>query len=286
MQQILSFFREERFFYTLEPPLLGENRIDDFLFKTRRGFCEHYASAFVFMMRAAGIPARVVAGYQGGEKSPLDNYWLVRQLDAHAWAEVWLPGQGWVRADPTSMVAPERIERGASELANQPAYWGNTGLGVLRHSSFRWLHSLRNMADYVNYRWYRDVLGYDSSRQEGFMRRLLGDSSLLRQLGLMGCILALLAGLSLAWALYGGRQHQHRVDVLYRRYCKRMERRGYARQPNETPQHFAQRLAKEQPKLAKEAIAIAKVYNALRYRPASQHHHALEKRLKQLARGW
>jgi protein-glutamine gamma-glutamyltransferase len=89
----LGHFRSEAFFYTLKPPLLGENSVDDFLFVSRRGFCEHYASAFVVLMRAAGIPARVVTGYQGGELNPLGDYWIVRQRDAHAWAEVWLAGR-------------------------------------------------------------------------------------------------------------------------------------------------------------------------------------------------
>jgi hypothetical protein len=108
----LAMFRNEDFYYTLRPPLLGANAMDEFLFDSRRGFCEHYASAFVFLMRAAGVPARVVAGYQGGELNPVDGYLVVRQSDAHAWAEIWLAGKGWVRFDPTAAVAPSRIEQG------------------------------------------------------------------------------------------------------------------------------------------------------------------------------
>lgn len=283
VRHVLDFFREERFFYTLEPPLLGEQRIDDFLFRTRRGFCEHYAAAFVFLMRAAGVPARVVAGYQGGEKSPLDDYWLVRQLDAHAWAEVWLPGQGWVKVDPTSAVAPDRIERGASQIASQREYWGESGLGTLRHGNYRLLRSLRNFADFVNYRWYRDVLGYDTASQEGLMRRLLGDSNLLRRLLVMGGALAVLGGLALAWALYGERRRQHPLDRLYRRYCQRLARRGVKREAGEGPQDFARRVARERPALAEEAAEFAKLYVALRYRPQGRHDKVLEKRLRRLA---
>ncbi|HSN70061.1 MAG TPA: DUF3488 and transglutaminase-like domain-containing protein, partial [Steroidobacteraceae bacterium] len=109
---VLRMFREQEFFYTLEPPGLAADAVDDFLFNTRRGFCEHFASAFTFLMRAEGIPARIVTGYQGGTFNPFNGQLLVRQSDAHAWSEVWLEGQGWVRVDPTAAVAPDRIERG------------------------------------------------------------------------------------------------------------------------------------------------------------------------------
>ncbi|MEL7372926.1 MAG: DUF3488 and transglutaminase-like domain-containing protein, partial [Pseudomonadota bacterium] len=109
--RVLSHFRNEPFFYTLSPPPLGRNSVDEFVFETRRGFCEHYASAFAFMMRAAGVPARIVAGYQGGEINPLGGFLTVRQSDAHAWTEIWISNRGWVRVDPTAAVAPQRIEQ-------------------------------------------------------------------------------------------------------------------------------------------------------------------------------
>jgi transglutaminase-like putative cysteine protease len=112
VEAVLQRFRRENYVYTLNPPLLGADAVDDFLYGSRAGFCEHYAGSFVFLMRAAGVPARVVTGYQGGELNPLDGYVTVRQSDAHAWAEVWLPGRGWVRIDPTAAVAPERVRRG------------------------------------------------------------------------------------------------------------------------------------------------------------------------------
>ena len=112
VDRALAMFGAQPFRYTLQPPLLGRDSVDDFLFGTRAGFCEHYASAFAVLMRALGIPARIVTGYQGGERNPVDGYWLVRQADAHAWAEVWLAGRGWVRVDPTAAVAPQRIESG------------------------------------------------------------------------------------------------------------------------------------------------------------------------------
>jgi transglutaminase-like putative cysteine protease len=121
----ITRFNSEGFVYTLEPPLLGPNGVDDFLFDTRKGFCEHYASSFVFLMRAAGIPARVVTGYQGGEPNALGGYTIVRQSDAHAWAEVWLKQRGWVRIDPTAAVSPERIQNGLSAaMPDSPALPG------------------------------------------------------------------------------------------------------------------------------------------------------------------
>ena len=130
--ELLRKFRNEEYHYTLDPPRLAENAVDEFLFDTRSGFCEHYAAAFTMVMRAAGVPARIVTGYQGGEFNPLGGYLLVRQSDAHAWSEIWVAGRGWLRVDPTAAVAPDRIERGipasvcgcagaGADLGGQPA---------------------------------------------------------------------------------------------------------------------------------------------------------------------
>lgn len=285
INRVLSWFREEKFFYTLQPPALGDERVDDFLFRSRRGFCEHYASSFAFLMRAAGIPARVVVGYQGGEQSPLGDYWMVRQMDAHAWVEVWLQGQGWVRIDPTAAVAPDRIERGAGQLANQREYWGDSGLSAVRYGNYQLFRQLRSMADYVNYRWTRDVLGYDNESQDSLMQRLLGDSSLLRRLGVMLALMAVFTSLVLFWALRGERREQHPLDKLYRRYCQRLAKEGVLREAGEGPQAFALRVARERPKRAAEAEEFAKLYTALRYRPPGSRDKLLEQRLRRLARG-
>ena len=124
---LLELFRTRSFSYTLRPPLLGANSIDEFLFSTRQGFCSHYAGAFVFVMRAAGIPARVVAGYQGGEYKPADRVIQVRQFDAHAWAEIWVPESGWVRVDPAAAVSPERIREGLEKaVAGEGSFFERT----------------------------------------------------------------------------------------------------------------------------------------------------------------
>jgi transglutaminase-like putative cysteine protease len=149
------------------PPLLGANAVDEFLFDTRSGFCEHYASAFVFLMRAAGVPARVVAGYQGGELNPVDGYLVVRQSDAHAWAEIWLAGEGWLRVDPTAAVAPSRIEQGI--VAALPA--GEPLPGIIRIDA-DWLRDLRNRWEAANNTWNQWVLGYNPQRQREVLSRL------------------------------------------------------------------------------------------------------------------
>lgn len=285
VRYVLEWFRKEPFYYTLEPPPLGGNRIDEFLFETRRGFCEHYASSFVFMMRAAGIPARVVVGYQGGEKSPLGSYWQVRQMDAHAWAEVWLPGRGWVGVDPTAAVAPERVEQGAQGLADDVAYWGGSGFGLVRYGNYKLFRQARQMIDYVNYRWQKDVLGYDTEDQASLMRRLVGDASLLKQLGMMAGILAILAVGLLLWALYGHRRRGHPIDRLYLRYCRRQARAGLIRAPGESPYDFARRVALSRPAEAERADQIARVYVSLRYREGKADDTVLIRRLRRLT-GW
>ena len=167
MNRALNLFRNQLFFYTLVPPELGRNPIDEFLFETRRGFCEHYASAFVFLMRAAGVPARVVTGYQGGEINPLGDYMIVRQSEAHAWAEVWLAGQGWVRVDPTGAVSPARIEAGIA--AAMPP--GEPVPSAVR-GDFQLLKQLRFGLDAVANSWNQWVLGYTPDRQSKFLSRV------------------------------------------------------------------------------------------------------------------
>ena len=162
--RVIAMIRTQPFVYTLEPPALGRDSVDEFLFDTRRGYCEHYASAFVVLMRALDIPARVVTGYQGGEINAVDDYLEVRQRDAHAWAEVWLAGEGWVRVDPTAAVAPDRIERGAAEAFEAVQGFGGQGsliADLLRRTRFNW--------DAVGNAWNQWILAYNADRQSGLL---------------------------------------------------------------------------------------------------------------------
>ena len=173
IDRVIAMIRSQGFVYTLEPPPLGRESVDEFLFDTKRGYCEHYASAFVVLMRALDIPARVVTGYQGGEINPVDGFLEVRQRDAHAWAEVWLPGQGWLRVDPTAAVAPDRIERGAAEvLAEAQGFAGFKVFGgpgswlsnLLQKTRFNW--------DAIGNTWNQWILAYNADRQSGLLSGL------------------------------------------------------------------------------------------------------------------
>jgi len=164
---VLAKFHEEEYFYTLQPPALGSNPVDRFLFNTRQGFCEHYASAFAFMMRSAGIPSRIVLGYQGGEINPIGGHLIVRQSDAHAWTEVWLERYGWYRVDPTAAVAPERIEYGTrgATLDGIGETWGFS-------APSQFLQDLTMTWDALNAKWNEWVLGYGPDTQNKFMEWL------------------------------------------------------------------------------------------------------------------
>ena len=156
----IDFLRAGHYVYTLEPPRLGVNSVDEFLFDTKAGFCEHFASAFVFLMRAAGVPARVVTGYQGGDVNPVDQIVTVRQSDAHAWAEVYLRSRGWVRVDPTAAAVPGRISSGLERTVPE-----GEQLPLLMRPQLKWLRSLRYQWEALSYKWNIWVLGYDPQRQ-------------------------------------------------------------------------------------------------------------------------
>jgi protein-glutamine gamma-glutamyltransferase len=261
IEAVLRMFREQNFYYTLTPSRLDLNSVDDFLFNTRRGFCAHYASAFTLMMRAAGIPARVVTGYQGGEYNRLGDYYIVRQSDAHAWSEVWLRGRGWVRIDPTAAVAPERIERGTAGLgADQPF-----AQRMMRDNA--WLADVRFAWDAVNTLWRENVLQFSSQKQEQLLEWLgIHEPDWHWLAGLLGAGLFLaLALLSLVLARELRFHTRDPVQRGYARFCHRLERRGLKRASHEGPLDFLARIARERPDLAGECEPIAGLYIRLRY---------------------
>ncbi|WP_294266131.1 DUF3488 and transglutaminase-like domain-containing protein [Propionivibrio sp.] len=256
----LLFFRQEAFFYTLRPPLLGQNAVDDFVFGTRRGFCEHFASAYVVLMRAAGVPARVVAGYQGGELNPVDGYLTVRQSDAHAWAEIWLDDQGWVRVDPTAAVAPSRIEVGIE--AALPA--GDPLPALVRIDS-ELLRDLRNRWDAANNTWNQWVLGYNPQRQREVLSRLGLNEPDWRN---MTAALATLCGIALllvTWWTLHQRTTTPPAQRAWQRFCKRLARLGIVRAAWEGPLDFASRVARERPELAALTSEAASHFADLHY---------------------
>lgn len=236
---VLRYFREQQFRYTLEPPALGRNAMDEFLFGSRAGFCEHYASAFVILMRGAGVPARVVTGYQGGEINPVDGYMTVRQSDAHAWAEIWLKGQGWLRVDPTAAVAPNRIEQNFARNLPQGGLAGAIGLNPAARS---WLASLRFNWDAVNNGWNQWVMNYSRDKQTSLLQSLGFHQPDWRTLaGLLG-IGAAVAMALLAWPLLMERRRVNPLAAVYGQFCQLMARKGLGRAGHEGPRAYRMRL--------------------------------------------
>jgi protein-glutamine gamma-glutamyltransferase len=258
---VLGFFRVGGFAYTLRPPQLGDNSVDDFLFGTRRGFCGHYASAFVMLMRAGGVPSRVVTGYQGGEWNPIGGYLLVRQSDAHAWAEVWLEGRGWTRVDPTAVVAPERLTQGILDfLPNAASAPERLMLRV------PWLASVRQTWDAANAWWTNRVIGFNLKSQLGILHRLGFATPRPSELvWLLACGLGAWLAVT-AWQL--GLPRSTRPDRLaraYRRLCLKLARVGAPRAPHLGPMAYAEAIVRQRPELAEATRPLLAIYAELRY---------------------
>ncbi|MCB1689830.1 MAG: DUF3488 domain-containing transglutaminase family protein [Halioglobus sp.] len=268
VSDILKKFRNEDYVYTLKPGrLTGANQIDQFMFQAQRGFCEHYASAFVFMMRAANVPARVVAGYQGGEINPLNKTVIVHQFDAHAWAEVWLQDKGWVRVDPTSAVSPLRIEMGLEEaMASEGSFLSAAPLSPLRYRGIPLLNQLRLRYDALTYRWQSWVVGFDSEQQYDLLRTLFGEiSTRVFATLLLGSWALVLIPVGISLFLRRDTHPVSPLDKYYRLFCDRMAELGLVREPGETPGHFAQRAEEALPGFAEELQRITGLYNQLAY---------------------
>lgn len=279
----LQIFREETFFYTLTPPPLGADPADEFLFQTREGFCEHYASAFTVLMRAAGIPARVVTGYQGGELNPLGQYYIIYQSNAHAWTEVWLEDEGWVRVDPTAAVAPDRIQSGlyGSALSGQRAAGGAfRNIPVLREMALAW--------DAANTYWNDWVLGYGPEIQTALLQSLGVARPHWTKLVAMciALIAVFLTGLAiyLAWT-YRSEGRKDNASRYFHQFCRKLTRASVApRRPNEGPSDFARRAAESIPDASDTIEEITDAYVKARYE-RDENGRELE-RLKQLVRNF
>lgn len=269
----LEFLRRGGFVYSLEPETLGREEIDDFLFRTRTGFCGHYASAFSVLMRAGGVPARVVTGYLGGEWNPVGGYLVVRQSDAHAWVEVWLEASGWTRVDPTAVVEPARLERGALDLLPE-AMSASTRL---LHGT-PWLAPLLQRWDAANAWWNDRVVKFDYGAQVDILERLGVHVSDARTLG-WAFVAALLGWLAIIAWHFRGAGSRPRPDAVARAYallCRKLARSGIARAAHQGPLAYAEALRAGQRALAPEADALLKRYAQLRYGPPAPATHSRE----------
>ncbi|MRI34999.1 DUF3488 domain-containing protein [Endozoicomonas sp. OPT23] len=283
--RVMLMFRQEPFFYTLNPPLLtsaGRSSIDRFLFDSRQGFCSHYAGAFVYLMRAAGVPARVVGGYQGGEVKEEENLIQVRQFDAHAWAEIWVEGQGWLRYDPTAMVSPERINSGLeAALANEGSFLSDSPLSLHRYRQSSVLNGIRLAFEQLEYRWQRSVINYREEQQREFLSSLLGKGDLLQKQTLALIVsIAFLLLLSALLLLKNAKPASAEL-ALYQRFSKKMARRGFQRSADETELAFAQRVSKQSPELAAVVSQFTSGYCKLVY--GADKHEGIDK-LKSILR--
>jgi transglutaminase-like putative cysteine protease len=271
VQAVLEHFRSGGFGYTLSPPLLGRDSVDEFLFDTRLGYCEHFASAFAVLMRALDVPARVVTGYQGGEVNPVDGFVTVRQADAHAWAEVWLADRGWTRVDPTAMVAPVRIEQGLGELARQSGVDPLFTIGVNPDAGWvRLVRRLRFNWEAMENSWNQWVLSYSAQRQMSLLERLGFDANwhvLAALLAFAAAVVALVLGMV-------SLRHRVRRDPLAEleaRFRGRLERAGIALAPSDGSRAVVRRLARElAPASRADAEAILALLERWRYSPASR----------------
>jgi transglutaminase-like putative cysteine protease len=262
VQYALTMFHDQPFVYTLQPGTLsGPDRVDQFLFDSRHGFCEHFAGAFVYLMRAAGIPAHVVIGYQGGTQNPLDDYYVIRQQEAHAWAEVWMAGRGWLRVDPTGAVDPARVEGGLADSLPNEELTGSI------YQRYPWLGVVRNSWDALDSGWNKWVLAYGPELQEKFYAKVGLDYGDWLQLALvLGGLVAALMALYWLYLLWDRRPPSSPPVVRdYARFCARLARLGLPRGGHEGPHDYARRVVTVRADLREPVWEITDRYVELRY---------------------
>jgi len=277
----LQYFREQPFYYTRTPPAMLDKPVDQFLFDAKRGFCEHYASSFVILMRMAGIPARVVTGYLGGELNTIGNYFIVRQSDAHAWGEVWLADRGWVRFDPTAVIPPSRVEQAQFRDRFQPSEQTQQQDGSPLTS---FLKRLGFFVDNMNHGWNDWVVGYNPTKQKNFL-----DTFGMKDMSANSTVLLLFAVISIVIILIAFHLSRFSIrkpspaQLVFRRFCRKLAKKGFNYSPAETAGHFAQRVTSKRTDLKQQIEEIVNLYNQLRYTkvPAENTLQLLENRVSQ-----
>ncbi len=271
---VMRYFSDEAFFYTLTPTRTTEAQIDDFLFNTREGFCEHYAGALTFVLRAAGIPARVVTGYQGGDFNPITDHWTVYQYNAHAWVEAWFPGSGWERLDPTTQIAPERISSGIdawlASLSSDAERNLDAGIRQrLQLAAIPGYHSMRNSLDALQYSWNLSMYDNEGSlRTEDLSDWLTGQGLGNLPVWLLAALLVFV-GLR---ATLSGRKRQHRLSPALREYLRlnaRLRHAGLGREPSETIKRHLERVSETWPENAGQWQRLGRMLTEAEYRTAT-----------------
>jgi hypothetical protein len=260
IRRALQYFNQQQFRYTLNPPLLSQHTVDEFLFDTQEGFCEHYASAFTVMMRMAGIPARVVTGYQGGFYNNIGSYLLVRQSDAHAWSEVWVKGSGWTRIDPTAAVAPERVEQGAVDSLNQR-----------RHLlDFHWLRSARNTFDLFQRGWNNWVVAFGSDRQSRlfsiFGWDMLGPAKLVFAMIAIALVIGVIIFMLVPLLLkFRSSKKPDPFVQLWKKFTHKLDKAGFDSRPSMAAMELAAKAGSQLKYKEDVILRIAELYTLCRY---------------------
>ena len=280
IDRALKLFNEDEFYYTLRPPVLVNDRVDEFLFESKQGFCEHFASAFVVMMRAAGIPARIVLGYQGGEHNPVGDYFVVRQRSAHAWTEVWRQEQGWSRIDPTAAVSPLRILEGIEsalpdDIFDVPLAFSQNSMArkLWQRLSYRW--------DAVNNKWNQWVISYGPKRQKEFLGQFgLQNINWSSMIFLITAFVALILVYLTFMLLRFTPEKKDPVKLLYHQFCKKLSRSGIYYPVHEGPVDYAKRASLKRSDLAPQIKDITNLYIAIRYASDASQLGALRKNIK------
>ncbi|MCL1048132.1 DUF3488 and transglutaminase-like domain-containing protein [Shewanella abyssi] len=272
LDAMMRYFTEQPYYYTLRPPAVGREQIDDFLLNNKAGFCVHYASAFAFMARATGIPARIVSGYQGGEYNAAAGYYSIYQYMAHAWVEVWLPNKGWTRYDPTTMIAPDRIEQGFDAFFDpSESYLLDSPFGYLGHRTGELFNQLRLKFAGIDYLWSVWVLGFDSDKQQDVLQDMLGEVTQTR-LALLILISLTVIGLAIAYSagLFKLSRAKDKHVHAYLSVCHLLAKRALPRLPHEGPEHYNQRVALSFPTIALSFDKLTRYYVAIQYQPLSK----------------
>ncbi|GIU45173.1 transglutaminase [Shewanella sairae] len=271
LNAMMNYFTEQPYFYTLKPPRVGEQQIDDFLLHNRAGFCVHYASAFAFMARASGLPARLVTGYQGAEFNPTAGYYSIYQYMAHAWVEVWLPQRGWVRFDPTAMIAHQRVEQGFDAFFDPDStYLMDNPFSALAYRDNALFNQMRLQLASIDYFWSVWVLDFDSNKQQRVLKNILGEVSQTK-LTIFIIISLLIIGLSIAYSaglIQFHRSSDKHLNAYYS-VCKMLRLRGLPRAHHEGPQDYNIRVSKAFPIIAKDFDKLTQYFIAVKYQNSS-----------------